>query len=233
MNQEKAMINTVDRKGLYRLGGISAIVLGLSYILITVVYVLGGALPSGAEEWLKYLVGHTTAWWTILALSALTDFLFLPVALALTIALKEVNRNAVLAGASLIAMFAILDLTVTWPNYASLITLSGKYAAVTSDVQRTVIVAAATYAWSVLNSSLFAVYAILVPSLGILIIGLAMLKGVFNKATAYSGLATGILGIVAVVGPFVISALGAIAIIASVFTTVWVLLAGVSLCQLD
>lgn len=235
MSADKRVANLVDRnqRGLFRAGGVSAIVLGISYILITVVYVLGGALPKGAEESLKYLAGHTTAWWVILGLSVLTDFLFLPVALALYFALKQVNRNAMLAGAGLLGMFAILDLVVTWPNYSSLITLSSSYVAAANDVQRAVFVAAATYASAVLTSSLFAVYAILVPSLGILIIGLLMLRGAFNKITAYSGIASGILGIVAVVGPFILSVLGAAAILASVLTTVWVLLVGVRLYTLD
>lgn len=222
-----------NKKGLYRLGGISAIVLGISYIVITVVYILGGALPSGAEGWLQFMATRTTAWWIILGLSVLTDMLFLPVALALYVALLDVNRNAALVGAGLVAMFAILDLAVTWPNYAALIVLSGDYAAATTDVQQTMIVAAAAYPVSVLHSILFSTYAILVPSLGILILGLVMLKGVFNKVTAYSGVATGILGIIAVVGPFVLSGLGTFAVLASVLTTIWVLLAGVRLVRLE
>lgn len=233
MSTQQSIDNSVEQsqKGLFRAGGISAIVLGISYILITVLYVFGGILPKGAEEELQYLSGHTTAWWGILGLSVLTDFLFLPVALALYAALKDIDRNITLAGASLVGMFAILDLAITWPNYASLITMSSHYAAA-SDIQRAALVAAATYASTVLNSSLFAVYAILVPSVGILLISIVMLKGTFNKATAYAGITTGVLGAIAVVGPIVVSALGTASIIASVLTLIWVILAGVRLCQL-
>lgn len=222
-----------DRTGLYRLGGISAILLGISYIVITVLYVLGGALPSGAEGWLQFMTTRTTAWWIILALSVLTDLLFIPVALALYVALQAVNRNAVLVGAGLVTMFAILDLAVTWPNYAALIVLSSEYPAATTDLQRTIIVAAATYPVAVLKSILFTTYAILVPSLGILVLGLVMLKSVFSKFTGYSGVATGILGIIAVVGPFILSGLGIFAVLASVLTTLWVLLVGVKLVRLE
>ena len=65
-------------------------------------------------------------------------------------------------------------------------------------------VAAANYSFGVLSSSLFAVYAILVPALRILIIGLVMLKGTFSKITAYLGVVTGILGIISVVGPVLV-----------------------------
>jgi len=221
-----------DTKWWYRAGGIAAMILGLSYIVITAAYSLGGALPKGAEALLAHLAGHTAAWWVILGLSILTDFLFFPVAFALYLALREINRNAILIGGGLLILFAILDLAVTWPNYAALITLSGDYAAATGDIQRAGFIAAASYAASVLNSSLFAVYAILVPSLGILVISLVMREGVFNKATAYAGLGAGILGIIAVVGPFFVSALGLFAVFSSVLTTVWVLLAGYRLYRL-
>lgn len=115
-----------DTKGLYRAGGISAIVLGMSYIVITALYVFGGAPPGEAEAWLKHLSERPTAWWAILGLSVLTDFLFVPVALAVYVALREINRNAMLAGTGLVVSFAVLDLAVTWPNYSSLITLSGR-----------------------------------------------------------------------------------------------------------
>jgi Domain of unknown function (DUF4386) len=221
-----------DAKALYRAGGVSAIILGVSYIVITAVYVLGGAPPDGAEEWLKHLSERPTAWWTILGLSVLTDFLFVPVALAVYVALKHINRNAVLLGASLVISFVVLDLTVTWPNYSSLITLSRDYAALTNDVQRAAIVASARYPIAVLTSVLFGVYAILVPSVGILILGLVMLKGTFSRVTAYAGVVSGVLGIVAVVGPFFVPGLGFAAVIASVLTTVWVLLVGLRLYRL-
>jgi hypothetical protein len=61
--------------------------------------------------------------------------------------------------------------------------------------------AAANYASTVLSSSLLGVYAILIPSLGILTISIVMLKGTFSKAAAYLGVVTGMLGVISVIGP--------------------------------
>ena len=130
-------------------------------------------------------------------------------------------------------VFAVLDLAVTWPNYVSLLSLSGDYAVATTDAQRAASVAATSYPLAVLTSSLFAVYAILVPSLGILVVSLVMLKGVFGKSTAYLGVLTGILGIVSVVGPFFLKALDATVIVTSVLTTLWVLFAGYRMLRFD
>src|SRR5215831_8514797 len=131
MSAEKMTATAVDPDGkwLYRVGGISALLLGLAYIITIPLYVRVGAPPSGGEARLQYLAGKTTVWWAILGLSVLTDLLFVPVALALYLALQGVNRNAMLIATALVGLFVVLDLAVTWPNYAALISLSGDYAA--------------------------------------------------------------------------------------------------------
>jgi hypothetical protein len=174
-----------------------------------------------------YLAGKTTVWWAILGLSVLTDLIFVPVALSLYLALKGANRNMMLVATAFVGLFVVLDLAVTWPNYASLITLGSNYAAATSDAQRAAYVATANYAAAVLSSRLEAVYSILILAVGILMTGFVMLNGVFSKGTAYLGLAAGVLGIVSVV-----SALSVVVIIASILTTIWVLFVGYELYRL-
>jgi hypothetical protein len=70
------------------------------------------------------------------------------------------------------------------------------------------------------------VYAIVTLSFGILLIGFVMLRGVFNKITAYLGLATGILGIVSVAG------LTLTIIMNALFATAWILVVGYRLYRL-
>ncbi|HXQ34353.1 MAG TPA: hypothetical protein VN843_10090, partial [Anaerolineales bacterium] len=126
MSAQQTMINEIDLdwKWLYRVGGISALVLGIAYIVIIALYVPVGAPPSGAEARLAYIAGNIAAWWAILGLSVVTDFLFLPVVLALYVALKGINRNLMLIATAFMSLFVVLDLTITWPNYAALITFS-------------------------------------------------------------------------------------------------------------
>lgn len=218
-----------ERTGLYRIGGLSAILLFVSYLIITVVYVVGGPLPNGAEEWLKHIGGQTTGWWTILGLSVLTDFLFIPVLLGLYFSLKDIDHNGVIAGAGFIGFFVILDLAITWPNYSSLIILSSDYLSAVDDHQRGVSVAAAAYAHAVLSSDLIGVYIILVPSVGIFILGYIMIKSAFKKVTAYLGIVTGLLGIISVLGNFFSDAFGVGVILTSILATFWVLFVGLRL----
>ncbi len=216
-----------DGKWLYRVGGVSALVLGMAYIVIFPLYAHVGAPPSGdGEAWLKYFAGKTTVWWAILGLSVLTDFLYVPVALSLYLALKGVHRNAMLLATALVGLFVVLDLAVTWSAFASLLTLSGHYAAASNDVQRAAYVAAAHGASAVLTSPLEVVYAIVVLSSGILMIGFVMLKGVFSRTTAYLGVLTGILGIVSIAG------LSVTIIMNAVLATVWLLFVGYRLYRL-
>jgi hypothetical protein len=215
-----------DDKALLRIGGIAAIALGLGYLIIFPLYAKVGAPPSTGEAWLTYLAGKAAIWWAILGLSVLTDLLFVPFAFALYVALKDIGRNVMLLATALVASFVMLDLAVTWANYASLLTLSGRYAAATSDAQRAIYIAAASYASAVLASRLEIVYAILVLSLGILMIGLVMLRGVFGKPTAWMAIVTGLLGIASIAGS------GVTIILNAVCATVWILCSGFRLYRL-
>jgi hypothetical protein len=132
----------------------------------------------------------------------------------------------------LVALFVVLDLAVTWTNYAALITLSEGYGTTTA-LQRAADVGAATYAAAVLDSSLEAIYSILILSIGILVTSLVMRRGVFGRGTAYIGVVTGVSGIVAVVGPYFASVLSVMIVVVSALTTLWIVLVGVTLIRLS
>lgn len=231
MSVEKMTVSVVDPDGkwLYRVGGTSALVIGIAYLTILPLFARVGNPPrSGGELWLKYLEGKTTVWWAILGLSVFTDFLFVPVALSLYLALKRVNKNAMLIATAFVALFVVLDLSVTWTNYASLLTLSRLHTVAMTDVQRAAYVAAANYASAVLESHTEVFYSIVDLSIAILITGFVMLKakGIFKKTTAYLGVGAGIFGIVSISGLFVTI------IINALLVTVWVMLAGYRLFRL-
>jgi hypothetical protein len=215
-----------DQKQWYRAGGIAAIVLGIGYIVIFPLYARVGAPPTGGEAWFKYLPGKTAIWWAILGLSVFTDFLYVPIALALYLALKQVNRNAMWLATAFIGLFVVLDLAVTWSHYASILMLYAKYSTATDDLQRASYLAAANYGSAMLTSPLEVVYAIVTLSLGIFVTGVVMWRGIFDKITAYLALATGIFGIASLTGL-------SLAIIGNaVFATAWLLSLGYRLCRL-
>jgi Domain of unknown function (DUF4386) len=219
-------------RALYRAGAISAIVVAVLYVVITGLYVAAGLAPTDLQARLAYHATNEPAWWAILWLSVFTDLLYMPVAAAIYVALASVNRNAMLAGAGLLVLFVILDLAITWPNYAGLISLSAEYAAATTDAQRATLLATAGYPKAILDSSLLGAYIILVPGLGVLVLGLVMLRSTFGRTAAWLGVVTGVSGIVAVFGRFIYEPLGTVAILTAVLTLLWFLLVGLRLLRL-
>lgn len=182
-------------RGLYRAGGISAF---LFVALIIVAIVLAFTMPqapiSGGAATLQYIAAHRLVYileqvlWLVPSLFAMIVFLALPVAL------KHLNKSFAAIGALIgIASWA---LTLAWPTTGggapALVYLSDQYAAATTVAQRAVFAAAAE--GFIAQNIVPAAMGILEP-IGILIISLLMLKGVFSKGVAYLGIVTGVLGI--------------------------------------
>lgn len=239
MSQKEAAIgqNELDRAGqseawwLYRAGGVSALAFGIGYAAIIALFARAGAPPSGAEALLPYLAANPGAWWGILGLSVLTDFLLIPVTLGLYLALKRGGKPMMLLASACVGLFIVLDLALTWTNYAALIEMSASYAAAADETQRAALVTAAQYPAGVINSILLFVYNTLTLSVGMLLTGLAMLRSGFGKATAYLGAAAGVLGIAAVAGSFWGSTT-LLTVVTSALTTIWYPLAGFRLYRL-
>ena len=225
---------TVDPGGkwLYRTGGIAAFILVIGWFLTFPLYAAGGGpAPLGAEARLIHYAGREPAWWAILWLMVFTDFLYVGIVLALYQSLKRLDQSMMLLFIACKGLFVFLDLAVGWPNHAALFNLSRLYAAAASEAQRAAIVSAAAAPSAVLDSLLPSVYSIVVPALGTLFASLVMLKGIFNKGTAYLGLAVGVTGIVAFADPFM-GAWGKVHIVNALLATIWFLLVGWRLYKL-
>jgi hypothetical protein len=229
-------METVDTswKGLYKWGGISALAAGVLYIII-ILLALGLGVPSSTtgEGILTWFSGHATLAYTWYGLAIVGDILFVPVLLALYLALKGINKNAVLAAAGMGGLALALDLGVNMITWIALITLSQNYAAATSDIQRAAFVATADYAVGITSVS-STVYSSIIFSIWPLITSLVMLKGIFSRATAYVGIAASIIGLVYGLTVFVpySSSLAVLLALMLILFAVWLLLAGSRLYRL-
>jgi hypothetical protein len=237
MNAQNMMVNAVDPDGkwIYRVGGISALVLGIGYLLtfpVVIVYA-GGFPPPGAEAKLVFFAEHAAEWWAAMALMVFTDLLYMPVFLALYQALKGINKYMMVLALACAGLFVALDLAVTWTAYSSLTTMGGVYAVATSDAQRAILVAAAGYPSAITDSPLGGIYAILMPALGLLLASLVMRKGIFSKTLAYMGVIAGISGILAGIGPIFTSELETAQYINASLATIWFFLVGFKLYKLS
>jgi hypothetical protein len=205
------------------------LIAGAAILMVAVLSVLLGPPPSGSEEYLKALAGHTLLARLNFGLFAMADFMLLLGTLALYLSLNRVAKNAMLLASGLLALFVVLDLAITELNSLTLVALTERYAAAASDAQRAAYVAAADYALATLPIGTFISY--FVSSVGLLIVSVVMLKGIFSKATAYAGLVAAAAGIIA--GFYlVLPVLAALLTPSLLAFGLWAILAGARLCKL-
>ena len=236
MNAQDVMANSVDPEGkwMYRVAGICAIVLVVGYFLTFPLYFWVGDQPAASVEvQLAYFAEHAGGWWAIVFLMVITDLLLVPIFFGIYMALKHVNKGLMLVALAFKAfLFVILDLAVTWTAYSTMIIAGVQYGAATTEAQRAALAAAAAYASAMLDSPVAGMYSILIPSLGVLFAGLVMLKGVFNKATAYVALAVGLTGIL-YMGSYIIDSLAVLRYINALLATFFYLLVSIRLYGLS
>ena len=218
--------NASEERECFRWGGIAALLLASGYVVIIPLFAWVGAPPTTGEAWFRYVPGKTRVWWAILWLSVATDLLYLPVAWTLWITLRNTGRNLMLAAVVCLNLFVALDLAVTWTHHASMLALFENYSAAADQAHRATYLAAAEYASSVYATPLLTFYIIVIPSMGVLFASMAMIKARFGKASAWTGVITGVSGCLSLTGFFPLvmaNALGA---------TLWFFLVGARLMRL-
>lgn len=216
-------------KGVYRVGGIGLLLAGLIYLTEVILGILLGPAPADSQQFLQALATHPSLAQVSYGLWSLADFLLVPAVLGLYLALKRIGKNPMLVATGALAVFIVVDLAITDATTLTLVTLTQHAATATSVTERAAYLAAANYGLATLPLANF--YSWVVPSVGILIISIVMLKGVFGKLTASVGIVAGIVGIVA--GFYVIvPALVLVTLLAGLTLGLWCVLAGIKLYRL-
>jgi Domain of unknown function (DUF4386) len=182
---------------LYRVGAVSG---ALYFLLIIVPVILINIAPlpplTGGTAVLQYIAQYKAVY-----LIELVSFvgLSLPamiVFLALYVALRHIDKSYAALGALVGIASEIIALAYSSspPSlHVGLVSLSDQYGAATSEAQRASLATAAEGLIAVSNTVNAAG---ILTALGILVISLAMLKGLFSRGVAYLGIAAGALGIV-------------------------------------
>ena len=183
-------------RSLYRVGGICAMLAGVLYIAaLALDFIMPPAPASGGAATLQYIASHRSFYILAQTLWLAPSVLLMVTFLALPVALKHLNKSYAAIGALIgIASWA---LSLAWPTTGggghALVYLSDQYMAATSAAQRAAFATAAE--GFIAQNTIPTLIGILEP-VGILILSLVMLKGVFHKSVAYLGIVTGTLGIV-------------------------------------
>jgi hypothetical protein len=204
MLQHKDLSESVDHSWnwLYKLGGISFLIIGIWYVVanywasIAGIPAPGFATPPVATnaQYFNILASYPVASTVFYSMYSLIDLFFVPALVALYIALKGVHKNAMLVAMGLVALFVVIDLAVTEFNSLTLISLTQSYQTATDATQRAAYLAASDYALGAIPIATF--YSYVVGSLGFLIASIVMFRGVFRKTIAVIGIVSTLLGIV-------------------------------------
>jgi len=180
--------------GLYRIGGVCALLAGLFFAVGAALSVIIGPAPAESEAYVHSLAARPFVSRLDFAVFAASDVLLVPVSLALCLAIGPARRGAAVVGAALLALYAVVDLSVTEMSSLALVNLTQSYASA-NPALRGMYLAAADYARAAVPVGTFLSY--LLSSVGLLIVSLAMRNGVFSRFTAWVGIVAAIEGIVA------------------------------------
>jgi hypothetical protein len=183
-------------RGLYRAGGISGILfVVLTIVSIVLVFTKPLQPSSGGAATLKNIASNRSLYILKQVLWLGPSALAIVVFLALYRALKHLDKSYAAIGALLGIASEILTLAypTTGEGGPVLVYLSDQYMAATTDAQRA---AFATAAEGFIAQNNIPSAPGILTAIGILIISLVMLRGVFHKGVAYLGIATGAIGII-------------------------------------
>jgi hypothetical protein len=220
-------VMTVDQswKRVYKLGGFSLFAGGaILVIFLLSVFIFRVALPLTPQAVLENPMPPITLY----LLAALGELLLLPAALGLYLSLKDVNKNYMLIAAASWSV-AVTMYLVSRGQIISLLPISGRYAAATSESMRAAYLVSADQA--IEGANIYGNIALMLHQVGSIIMGLVMLKGVYGRRTGY--LVT-VVGTMTFIGTFgvVLRPLSFLTLFGLMLTAVWQIVVGVKLYKL-
>ena len=174
--------------GLYRIGGVAALVATLLFLIDIVVLTALGPQPSTASGWFSLLQNsRVVGLFQLFFTDLLGVTLLCPVFLALYGALRR-SSAAYSALAMALGLTGIATAIATNTAY-SMVYLSDQYAAATMETQRSLLLAAGEAMAAIGNGTGSFVMAGLLMESAPVMLSVVMLRGnIFSKATAYLGI---------------------------------------------
>lgn len=220
--------------GLFLIGGIAALSLAVYSLATMVQMIILGGQPASAAEAFDLLEHHRLVGLLRLDLPTVISLpLYYLVFLGLYAALRRVDLSNTLLATTL--AFAGTTLVLATPTALSMIPLSDKFAAATSDFAKNQLLATgeALLANDIWHST-SAILGGVVLQCGALLISIVMLQGsVFTKMTAWLGVVMHGLDLAHIIGGLVLPAVGFVLLaLAGPLYPVWFILVGLRLLKL-
>jgi len=181
-------------KDLFRIGGAAQVIAGLLYLALVVILVQVGGLPTNGAALLHSIASKAALMQSTMILFIVIDLCLLTAAFpALFLALKELNRAWSLIATVFASVALLLDIIEGLVVY-SLPAFATSSLAAPGATQPTYVIIGDLlyrYIWTIQSP-----FEVILLSLAVLILSLVMLKGPFQKFTAFGGMVLGAIGMV-------------------------------------
>ncbi len=191
MVQMEASSMDITWKGLYKVGGASLILDCVLLLVILGTFFAGPPAPTDPAQYLKTFATSSLNILTTAVFIAIA-MLLVPGILGLYGALKQVNRTWMLVATGFFFL-GIGALFVGLSAMVASVSLSQSYSSASNAALQASYVAGAAATIAIGNSAEFIGGFII--SLGVLLIGMTMLKSVFGKPLAYLSIVAGLVGV--------------------------------------
>ena len=221
------------KKNVFLWAGVSAILIAIGYLIISTCFAISGfPLPDDSSTWINYLDGKIELWGVIIWLSAVTDILYIIIALGFLKFYETRYKFWVVLASIFFALFVVLELAGTWSIYPTIIELYRNYKLSNITEKQSLYLAAIEYGSAHFQTTINAFYAIVLPSLATVIYSLVMLKSKdFGKIISTIGLISGICNIVSVFGGLIFEPLKQLIMPGSFLSLFWFLGFGIKLIK--
>jgi hypothetical protein len=215
-------------RGLYKIGGVSAIIIAFILIGEIVAYSMLPRLNTTIETFELFHSNCLAGLLTFDLLGILSYLLFIPMILSLYVALRQTNESIMIIGTVLF----FIGITVFFATNTafSMLSLSNQYAIAKTEEEKSILLAAGQTMITLFNVNAFLVSYVIVSASWIMIAYVMLQSNLFGQISSYAGILAGSAGIIAEVLENTSTALLSVAIIfyfaAIVFLFIWVILSG-------
>ena len=177
----------MEWKSMFKVGGVSALIITAFFLLDMIVLVVFSPYPETARGWFELLQNKRMVGLLSLDILVLAGFpLCYPMYFALYGALKQVNKVHV-AFATVLAFTGLTILLATDKSYA-MISLSKQFSAATTEVQKTLLLASGQSALTMGNDAGANLGGLFVETAALILSIFMLRSGTFGKVTAYAGI---------------------------------------------
>ncbi|HAG10463.1 MAG TPA: hypothetical protein DCK76_03545 [Desulfotomaculum sp.] len=227
------------RKGLYKFGGVAALIMAALLVGEIVVYALFPRPNTALEHFAVFHDNWLVGLLTLDLLGMISYLVFVPTTLALYVALRRTSESGAAIG--MVLFFIGIAAFFATNTAFSVLSLSNQYAAATTDSERAMFLAAGQAMFTLFNENAFLVSYVIVSGSWTIISGVMLRSNLFSRITAYAGILAGIAGILAVIiehiseyspAPALLIPAISLYFAAIVFLFIWTVLVGRRLLQL-